>query len=75
MDFPGAISCGRDLDEARRSLAGALVDMAETAIRDGHSLPPPNPLATDAEADIEEPIHLLLQGATRVVEVAQDAVS
>ena len=75
LDFPGAISCGSDLDEARRSLAGALVDMAETAIRDGQSLPAPNPAATDAESDIEEPIHLLLQGATRVTEVAQDAAT
>ncbi len=73
LDFPGAISCGRDLDDARRSLAGALADMAESALLDGQSLPSPNPSASDAEADIEEPIHLLLQGATRVLEVAQDA--
>lgn len=75
LDFPGAISCGRDLDEARRSLAGALADMAESAIRDGLALPAADPTVSDSEADIEEPIHLLLQGATRVVEVAQDAAT
>jgi predicted RNase H-like HicB family nuclease len=73
LDFPGAISCGRDLDDARRNLAGALVDMAESSIRDGLPLPSPDPAATDSESDIEEPIHLLLRGATRVAEVAQDA--
>jgi hypothetical protein len=30
LDFPGAISSGRDLNEAREMLASALVDMAET---------------------------------------------
>jgi predicted RNase H-like HicB family nuclease len=29
LDFPGVITCGKDLDETRRLLAGALVDMAE----------------------------------------------
>jgi len=30
LDFPGVISFGEDLGEARRMLASALVDMAET---------------------------------------------
>ena len=30
LDFPGVISCGRDLEDARRLLQSALVDMAET---------------------------------------------
>lgn len=73
LDFPGAISCGRDLDEARRLLRSALADMAEEALHRGEALPQPNPSATDSESDLEEPIHLLLQAATRVIEVAQDA--
>ena len=32
LDFPGAITLGRDLDDAREQLAGALVDMAETCL-------------------------------------------
>ena len=72
LDFPGVISAGRDLDDARRLLRSALTDMAETALLHGDSLPQPNPGATDADSDLEEPIHLLLQAATSVVEVSQD---
>ena len=73
LDFPGVISCGRDLEEARRQLRGALADMAETALQRGEPLPKPNPAASDPESDLEEPIHLLLQAATHVIEVPQDA--
>jgi predicted RNase H-like HicB family nuclease len=73
LDFPGAISCGRDLDEARRLLRSALTDMAEEALQRGEALPQPNPAATDPQSDLEEPIHLLLQAASHVIEVAQDA--
>ena len=72
LDFPGVISCGRDIDEARRLLRGALVDMAETSMQEGEALPQPNPAATDSEAGLEEPIHLLLNAATRVGEMSQD---
>jgi predicted RNase H-like HicB family nuclease len=66
LDFPGAITCGADLEEARRMLASALVDMAETNLLLGESLPRPNPNATNPDADIEEPIHLLLSAASQV---------
>ena len=74
LDFPGVISCGTNLDEARRMLQGALVDMAETAVTMGEALPTPDPAATDDDADLEEPIHLLLTSATRVSHIPQDAV-
>jgi predicted RNase H-like HicB family nuclease len=61
LDFPGAIAFGADLEEARQKLAGALVDMAETNLLLGEPLPRPDPSATDVEADLEEPIYLLLQ--------------
>ena len=35
LDFPGAITCGSDLAEARRLLASALLDMAEFALERG----------------------------------------
>jgi len=73
LDFPGVISSGCDLEGARRMLRSALADMAETALQAGEPLPQPNPSATDAESDLEEPIHLLLQAATHVAEVSQDA--
>jgi predicted RNase H-like HicB family nuclease len=75
LDFPGVITCGQDLPEARRLLASALVDMAETALLGGESLPKPDPAMTDPEADLEEPIHLLLSAASRIAHVPQDAGS
>ena len=47
--------------------------MAEDTLRRSEALPKPNPSVTDPESDLEEPIHLLLQAATHVVEVSQDA--
>jgi hypothetical protein len=47
------------VEEARHLLASALVDMAETNILLGEALPKPDATLYDAEADLEEPIHLL----------------
>jgi len=66
LDFPGVITFGENLDEARPMLAIALVDMAETNLMKGESLPQPDPTISDPDADIEEPIHLLLTAASRV---------
>ena len=65
LDFPGTITCGRDIDEARELLAGALVDMAETNLMMGETLPVPDPAKTDPEADLEEPIHLIPNASSR----------
>jgi predicted RNase H-like HicB family nuclease len=75
MDFPDVITWGADLDEARHLLMSALVDMAETNLLHGEPLPWPNPFATDLEADLEEPIHLLLKAATRVTLVPEGVVA
>ncbi len=75
LDFPGAITCGADLDEARRLLASALVDMAETTVHAGEPLPKPDPNATDPDADLEEPIYLLLMATSRVSVIPQGAVA
>ena len=66
LDFPGVITCGRDLDEVRKLLAGALVDMAETNLLIGEALPVPDAGTTDPEADLEEPIHLILNASTNI---------
>lgn len=66
LDFPGVITCGKDLDEARRLLAGALVDMAETNLSMGEPLPTPDTEITDPESDLEEPIHLILNASAQV---------
>jgi len=74
LDFPGVITWGPDLEETRRLLASALVDMAETNLLKGEPLPQPDSTCTDSDADLEEPIHLLLQAASRIAVVPQEAV-
>jgi predicted RNase H-like HicB family nuclease len=66
LDFPGVITCGKDLEETRQLLSSALVDMAETNLGLGESLPTPNSTLSNSEADLEEPIHLVLTATTRV---------
>jgi predicted RNase H-like HicB family nuclease len=58
LDFPGVLTRGRDLDETRRLLAGALEVMAETCWLAGEPLPRPDPSRSHPDADLEEPIHL-----------------
>lgn len=74
IDFPGAITAGADLDDARRLLASALLDMAETAMAHGEALPRPDPSATDPESDIEEPIYLTFTASSAVKTVPQGVV-
>ena len=66
LDFPGTITRGHDIENARHLLADALVDMAETNLQLGETLPTPNPNITDSEADLEEPIHLILNASSTV---------
>ncbi len=75
LDFPGTISFAEDLEKTRRSLANALVDMAETNLINGEPLPKPDPQLTDPESDLEEPIHLILMAASRIQIVPDLAVS
>ena len=64
LDFPGVITWGADVAEARRLLASALVDMAETCLLRGEPLPLPDAAVTNPEADWEEPLSLQLTGAS-----------
>jgi predicted RNase H-like HicB family nuclease len=59
LDFPGTVSCGNSLDEARTNLAAALRDMAETNLLRGEPLPIPDPTRSDSDADLEERIYLV----------------
>ncbi|RIK72847.1 MAG: hypothetical protein DCC67_18625 [Planctomycetota bacterium] len=68
LDFPAAITCADDLAEARRLLAVALLDAAETRLELGQPLPLPNPRASDPEMDLEEPVYLILSVSTDIVE-------
>ena len=74
LDFPGAITCGADLAEARRLLASALLDLAGFALERGEPLPRPDPSLADPDADVEEPIHLHLRASTGVVVVPTGVV-
>ncbi|MGB0563869.1 MAG: type II toxin-antitoxin system HicB family antitoxin [Spirulinaceae cyanobacterium] len=75
LDFPGTISFAASLEQARRSLASALVDMAETHLLQGEALPQPDASQTDPEADLEEPIYLILNAASRIQIVPDLAAS
>ena len=75
LDFPAAITCGSDLDEARRLLAVALIDVAETLLEQGQPLPQPNPQISDVEMDIEEPIYLHLRASSAVDQVPAGVVA
>lgn len=75
VDFPAAITCAADLTEARRLLAAALLDVAETRLELGQSLPTPNPQATDSEMDFEEPIYLHLSASSAVEEIPAGEVA
>ncbi|HEX5471166.1 MAG TPA: hypothetical protein VFW73_04735 [Lacipirellulaceae bacterium] len=68
VDFPAAITCAGDLIEARRLLTIALLDVAETRLELGQSLPTPDPNATDPEMDFEEPIYLHLTASSEIQE-------
>ncbi|MDX1944123.1 MAG: hypothetical protein SFU86_01850 [Pirellulaceae bacterium] len=75
LDFPAAITCAENLEDARRLLAGALLDVAESALETGMPLPVPNPLASDPEMDVEEPIYLHLQVSSGVQQVPVGVVT
>ena len=66
LDFPGVITWGTNLEEARRLLASALTDMAETNLLLGESLPLPDTMATALDADLEERISLYLRAANQL---------
>lgn len=74
LDFPGTVSFGRTLEEARRNLAGALEDMAETNLLQGEPLPVPDANRSDPDADLEEPIYVVLHAGQQLsVSVAAPA--
>jgi predicted RNase H-like HicB family nuclease len=75
LDFPGVFTAGKDLDDTRRLLRSALVDMAETFILHGEALPLPDPMCSDLDADLEEPIHLLLTASHRIEFIPQECIS
>ena len=72
LDFPSALSCGKNLSEARLMIQSAIVDMAEYLLETGQSLPKPDPDISDPEAELEEPLYLLLKAASLVEVVPRE---
>ena len=66
LDFPGTVASGDSLDQARAALAEALRDMAETNLLRGEPLPLPDPSRNDPDAELSEPIYLILQTGQRL---------
>ncbi len=66
LDFPGTVSFGNTLEEARTSLSAALLDMAETNLSLSEPLPKAVPSVTRPDADIIEPIYLLLHASNQI---------
>ena len=74
LDFPGVITFSDNLPNARQLLGSALVDMAETNLIQGEALPQPDSSCTDPEADLEEPIYLLLTATPQICVVPKESV-
>ena len=63
LDFPGAVTQGFDLADARLMIASAMEELAQSLLEDGKALPTPNPHAA-ADADLIELIPLTVRVGT-----------
>jgi predicted RNase H-like HicB family nuclease len=58
LDFPGAVTQGFDLADARLMIASAMEDLAQCLLEEGKPLPIPVPDASAADADLIELVPL-----------------
>jgi predicted RNase H-like HicB family nuclease len=58
LDFPGAISQGKDLEDARYMIRDALRLMVECTLEAGQTLPKPNPRAKAKKAVLVESLRV-----------------
>ena len=65
LDFPGAVSQGFDLPDARLMIASAMEDLAEILLEEGRPLPTPNPEASSPDADLTELVALSVRVGTQ----------
>ena len=65
LDFP-ARSVPGPIGKSAPDRRQRVVDMAETNLLLGEPLPRPDPTCTDEDADLEEPIYLLLTATHQV---------
>ena len=64
LDFPGAVTQGFDLADARVMIASAIHDLAELLLEEGRPLPIPNPEAHDPQADLIELVPVSIEVGT-----------
>ena len=73
LDFPGVLSQGFDLADARVMIASALEEMAEDYLDSGRPLPVPDLEAADAEADLIELLPLRVAASVEREEESVEA--
>jgi predicted RNase H-like HicB family nuclease len=64
LDFPGAVTQGFDLPDARLMIASALEDLAQLLLEEGRPLPVSSQEAHNAEADLIELVPLSVYAGT-----------
>ena len=62
LDFPGAVSQGFDLADARLMIASAIQELAEALLEEGKSLPRPDPMVSAPDADLIELVPVSVEG-------------
>jgi predicted RNase H-like HicB family nuclease len=66
LDFPGAVTQGFDLADARLMISSAMEDLGQLLLEEGKPLPRPNPDASAPDADLIELLPLSIEvGTTR----------
>jgi len=58
LDFPGAVTQGFDLPDARLMIAGAIEDLVQALREEGRALPVPSANVQSADADLIELVPL-----------------
>jgi predicted RNase H-like HicB family nuclease len=61
LDFPGAVSQGFDLADARLMIASAIRELAEALLEEGKPLPLPAPEVSAPDADLIELVPLTVE--------------
>ena len=64
LDFPGAVSQGFDLPDARLMIASALEDLVQALLEEGKALPVPSANVQSADADLIELVPLSFHAGT-----------
>ena len=64
LDFPGAVSQGFDLQDARLMIASALEDLAQGLLEEGKPLPVPDNGVQSPDADLIELVPLSVYAGT-----------